>query len=99
MSRAGAQTGVCRYKWDTYITPLSQEASDTVGAPISTKELGTAINKLKKYTAPGPTGETPEMLAWLDQGNQDHLLKLVNEVVVTSTTPKAWKHASLHMIF
>ncbi len=96
MHCAGAQAPVHLNKWDAYITPLMQDASDAVGALVTAEELSTAVRKLKKHMVPGPTGKMPEMLAWL---SDDNWTRAVNAVLEMGLTLDVWKHVLLHMIY
>lgn len=99
MQRAGWQKDIRVWNWEKYIQPVSDNGRLQIGACVTHKELERALQEVQKFTAPGPTGETPEMLVWLDDGNRDRLVQLFNDIIEEGVVPEVWKTVSLHMIY
>ena len=68
-------------------------------SPITTAELNAALKELAHNKAAGPDSIPPEAWQWLDHHNQEALLRVLNQALLTATIPDDWHHAIVVEIY
>ena len=67
--------------------------------PITTAELQAALKQLAHNKAPGPDTLPAEAWQWLDQHNQQALVRVLNQSLPTATIPDDWHAATVVEIY
>jgi len=73
--------------------------TDSLVTKIKTEELTETIKNISNGKAPGPTGETIEMIKWLDETNLRLVKTLFNTIMKTGYLPDSWKTAKIFGIY
>ncbi|CAE7256982.1 unnamed protein product, partial [Symbiodinium natans] len=68
-------------------------------SPITTAELNAALKELAHNKAAGPDSIPAEAWQWLDDHNQEALLRVLNQALLTATIPDDWHHAIVVEIY